>query len=209
MSDCVNEVIGRKLHAFELGALNDAQREEFELHLYECDHCLAEVERFQTVARQLRRDPDVRELVARTAAAAMQTASRNRFLQLMVAVTAVLVIAFILLQRENRNREPQLLRLLPLRGTPANVIHLDRGGDVEFHFVLEGADENTSCWIAITSPDGRVIYTMPRFDDFNDKGLGILRLPVTRFRQGDYTLIITDLSDVAPLPAATYRFLAQ
>lgn len=210
MNDCINKTIGCKLHAFELGTLSDVEREEFESHLYECDHCFSLVQQFRSPAQLLRYDSDVKRLVSEQAMAATPRRSRYRVLSLTVAVAAMVVIAIVLTQRGGQSPEPpQVLRLLPMRGMPSNVIQLEKGGDVEFRFVFDGADETTVCQLTIDGPDGTRVYSEARFDGFNSKGLGIIRLPLEIFNAGVHTLTLTDLSNTSPLPTAVYRFLVQ
>ncbi|MBN1212770.1 MAG: tetratricopeptide repeat protein [candidate division Zixibacteria bacterium] len=64
MSECTDKKLGAKLYAFELGLLNDEEREEFEIHLIECPFCKNRASKFSEAAELIRTDPDLRATVA-------------------------------------------------------------------------------------------------------------------------------------------------
>ncbi|MBU0985422.1 MAG: tetratricopeptide repeat protein, partial [candidate division Zixibacteria bacterium] len=101
MSECINKRLGERLYAYELGMLNDADRDEFEVHLLECDFCRAEAESFLPTVSLLTDDSQTRdrvsELVGENAPAAESSITpvrgKHRTLwQTVVAVAAVLAI---------------------------------------------------------------------------------------------------------------------
>lgn len=51
------------IHHYELGLLPHDDREEFELHLLECEHCFNSVQRFLKVSEHIRQSPGVRDAV--------------------------------------------------------------------------------------------------------------------------------------------------
>ncbi|MBN2225828.1 MAG: tetratricopeptide repeat protein [candidate division Zixibacteria bacterium] len=63
MSGCIDKRLGNKLYAYELGMLGDQEREEFEIHLLECESCNARARKFQLAGRLLRNDHDVRDTI--------------------------------------------------------------------------------------------------------------------------------------------------
>ena len=63
MSGCTNRLLGDKLYAYELGMLNDQEREEVEIHILECAYCGETARQFEPTALLLRHDPDVRHHV--------------------------------------------------------------------------------------------------------------------------------------------------
>ncbi len=60
MSGCTNRLLGDKLYAYELGMLNDQEREGVEIHILECAYCGETARQFEPTALLLRHDPDVR-----------------------------------------------------------------------------------------------------------------------------------------------------
>ena len=61
---CTNENLGRLLHQYELGMLGEEDRRAFEIHLYECDTCFAEVQDLWEESRLLRQDAEARLIAA-------------------------------------------------------------------------------------------------------------------------------------------------
>ncbi len=62
MAGCTDNRFEKQIHLYELDLLSNADREQFELHVLECDHCFAAVEQFKNVSRHLLHSPKVREL---------------------------------------------------------------------------------------------------------------------------------------------------
>ena len=63
MSRCIDPKYENMIYAYELGMLSEKEQAEFELHLYECDHCFHKVQEFQPAVRQLRENKSVRAVV--------------------------------------------------------------------------------------------------------------------------------------------------
>ncbi|UCC43860.1 MAG: tetratricopeptide repeat protein [Candidatus Zixiibacteriota bacterium] len=61
---CTDERLGKLLHQYELGMLGEEDRTAFEMHLYECDTCFAEVQDLWEESRLLRHDPEARLIAA-------------------------------------------------------------------------------------------------------------------------------------------------
>jgi len=64
---CSNERLGQRLHHYELGLLSGEDRKEFEIHLYSCDYCLEEVQRFREVARLMKHEQLVMNVIGEMA----------------------------------------------------------------------------------------------------------------------------------------------
>lgn len=107
MSDCTDPRFRQMLYAYELGLLTEAETREMELHLYECEHCFAQVQKFREAAELLRDDKGIKEEIGRMAAESDISDSesavadkkqgrahmfRRRLLPVSLAVVAVLVI---------------------------------------------------------------------------------------------------------------------
>ncbi len=71
------------LYAYELGLLDDDERRNLELHLLECEHCLADAKQFQRTIRQIKRDPDIRRAVEQMAAESAAAALPKKRLPLL------------------------------------------------------------------------------------------------------------------------------
>ena len=59
MAGCSDSRFEKMLHAYELGMLTDDERQEFELHIYECDHCFERVRKFRDAAELIKHNPKV------------------------------------------------------------------------------------------------------------------------------------------------------
>ena len=65
---CSDARMGALLAAYELNALSEDEAERFELHLLDCAHCAAELQRTAERAGALRSDAEVTAQIARLAA---------------------------------------------------------------------------------------------------------------------------------------------
>ncbi len=106
MADCPDKHFHEMLHAYELGLLTDEERRELEMHLLDCPACRSELQKFHDTIIMLRRDKDVRELIARldreeTAAekeaAAARPKPRRRLLPTLIPASVLTLIVLFLL----------------------------------------------------------------------------------------------------------------
>jgi len=105
MADCTEKRFEHMLYAYELGMLSEEQRRELELHLLDCDSCHDKVAQFESTARLLRHDADIRselDLLAGLEGDAIhqeetsETSSGfGRFLRVGLAAAAVLAILLV------------------------------------------------------------------------------------------------------------------
>ncbi len=58
MGECIDKEIGKLLHAYELGQLNDQEIELFEEHLMECNYCYDEARKSQNISRLILTDEE-------------------------------------------------------------------------------------------------------------------------------------------------------
>jgi len=59
MSGCIDKHFENMLHAYETGMLKDVDRQEFELHLLECQHCFERAQKMESATELMRYDTDV------------------------------------------------------------------------------------------------------------------------------------------------------
>jgi tetratricopeptide (TPR) repeat protein len=108
MSGCNDKRFEKMLYAYELGMLSEEDCQEFEIHLYECEHCFERVRKFNQAAKQLRHNPRIRESVrglaeekpeekAVISEPGTEKARRWRFWQTLAPVGAAAVIALLIL----------------------------------------------------------------------------------------------------------------
>ena len=104
MSRCIDPKFEEMIYAYELGLLNEQEQAEFELHLYECDHCFERVREFQPAIKQLRENDSIKALVRDLAedeveeptARQTETAKTKRWSLWPTLVPASLVVAIFL-----------------------------------------------------------------------------------------------------------------
>ncbi|MCP4705787.1 MAG: zf-HC2 domain-containing protein, partial [candidate division Zixibacteria bacterium] len=63
MTDCINKNMGDKLYAWELGILSDAENDEFEIHLIECEHCRTKAQKYAAGISQIKEDQRFPEIL--------------------------------------------------------------------------------------------------------------------------------------------------
>lgn len=198
MSGCTNPQLGRLLHDFELELLSPEDRHRFELHLYDCAHCLHQAREFMSVSRILKYDPDAHAIVKDLAGESddvKQGRSRKQFspfTKLLIAAVIVVVLAIPAYRywlQPDQTAVRQTLELLPARAGGSDVIYLEKGGDVEISFYVAEYFQGRVDLI-ISSIAGDTLINTPGFSDFNDNGLGSITLPISMFSDSHYLLNI-------------------
>lgn len=210
MSGCNNKELGQLLHDYELGLLSDQDTHRFEMHLYDCDYCLAQVREFTDISRILVKDPDVRALVEKVAGESGIERDKKKhspFLKLVIAAILVVIIAIPIYRFGIYEESPgitQILELLPTRTGGSDVISIDDGGSVEIRFFM--AEKFTGeVDLLIINISGDTVVNEVGFSEFNDRGLGVIVLPVQEFTKGHYQLVATPCSDTS-VQKRTYMF---
>jgi hypothetical protein len=211
MSGCIDQKLGQLLHDFELGLLSEEDNRRFELHLYDCDHCLDQVREFMDVSKILAKDPDARTLIEKVAAETGQknhTKKFSPFLRLLVAATLIAMVIIPVYHYGIRQESPgitQTLELLPARTGGSDIIYLERGGNVGISFyVNQSFHGNVDLLIAGIAGD--TVFSEQDFADINDDGLGEIVLPISSFNEGHYMLIIEPVTDSIDLRDIQYMF---
>lgn len=206
MTDCTNSNIGRMLHDYELGLLNADDRNQFELHLYDCDHCAYQVREFMEASRIIRTDQEARKLVAD----ASQTSPKTRKIYLRLLMAAVLVLVVVvpvykLGMFDDIGEINQTLELRPTRSGGADVIYLDRGGAARIKFQVNDTFRGEAN-VVLTRFEGDTVRYVPEYSDFAEDGFGELVLPLSDFQDGHYILIVSPVSRADSVPDLQYMF---
>jgi len=198
VSECTNIEIGRLLHDYELDMLSAEDKHRFEMHLYDCDHCLSQARGFLDVSRIMRHDRDARAVIQNISGELNHTETEGvrkkptPFIRYLLAAAIVMMIAVSAYWYSKRTETPsamQSLELLSSRGGGSDIIYLQKGGDVEISFYVAENFEGEAD-LTISSIDGDTVFYVPGFSDFNDRGLGSITLPVSDFSDGHYMLTI-------------------
>lgn len=216
MRECTNIKVGQMLHDYELDILSTEDKQQFELHLYECENCLSHVREFMSPSRIIKFDPDARKIIEDMAGDSDEVKPErirkapSHFYKLLIAAIIVLVIgipAYLYWGPPQWPRAAQTLELMPYRAGGNDIIHLEKGGDVEIKFFFAENFQGTANLI-ISNIDGEVILHLHSFKNFNDRGLGTITLPVSMFSDDHYMLTVYTDSETGPRERA-YMFRAK
>jgi len=197
VSQCSNTELGQLLHIYELDLLSEEDKRRFEMHLYDCRHCLTQVQEFMDVARMIEHDPEARALVSDIAGETDTGRKRSRkksstFYRLLIAAVIVIVLAVPVYRywlQPEKTAAVQTLEFRPSRAGGSDVLYLDKGGEVEIAFFL--ADQYTgTATVAIVSIEGDTVVSIPDFSAFDNDGVGTVVLPMGSFDKGHYSLTI-------------------
>jgi hypothetical protein len=210
MSDCIDKNIGRMLHDFELNLLSEDDKRRFEMHLYDCEYCLEQVREFMDVSKILARDPDAIALIEKVAAESGEKDKKpfTPFLKILVAAILVVVIILPIYRYALHKTPPEVVQTLELRPTReggSDVIYLEKGGDIAINFYVAD-DFKGPANIVISKVSGDTVLSLQNFTDFDDRGLGSIKLPVTEFTEGHYSLHIIPSSGSGLQKERLYMF---
>lgn len=223
MSRCTEQKLGDMLHAYELNQLDPNSREQFEIHLLECEHCFNEVAEFENIATIMTHDSEVKETIATELATDSEISKISiwqRVWQLLWPETSFvlkpIVVYFVVVlmvypaylgirgTTDNNIRQVVTLNLVPNRSSSA--IAVQSGNDILLTFVFSGAVPGKPYSIEMKSSGGEVIYRYDQYKGFDKYGLGRLIIPEEKISRGEYTLIIRDLNLGSNIPAQSYNF---
>ena len=196
MSQCIDKDVGQLLHDYELGLLSADDNRRFEMHLYECDHCLNQVREFRDTSRILIGDPDFQKLTSdlagddRAPDSSKRTFPFVKYLMVAVIVLAIAVPLYRLAFFEDMPPVTQTLELNPARAGANNIVYLDDGGDVEIRFFI--ADNfAASINLTISTVEGDTLLAQSDFNEYAAPGVGKICLPLAKFSEGHYVLTVS------------------
>jgi hypothetical protein len=211
MSNCTDKKLGMLLHDYELGLLSEEDTDRFEMHLYECDYCLAQVREFMDISKFIAGDRDSKAIIEEAASQpepAKAKKSSAPIIKLLIAAAIALVI-FIPVYKFVLYDKPvsitQTLELLPTRTGGNDIIYLDKGGNVQISFYMADNFRGPAD-LTITKVNGDTVISIKGFTDFSERGIGMIKVPVTKFSAGHYMLHIIPASDVSGQNEKLYMF---
>lgn len=224
MSECTNRQLGLLLHAYEVNALSDADAERFELHLFECEHCLEKLKAFNASVTLLRNDGDVESVfvdIAQSESLSLVARLRRRLWPQgpLVAKPALLHLVILLLliptflwlspgEQAGFREVSQTLELTTTRlGMASEDLSFSRsaGDDALLIFSYAGAQPGKDYRVVIEREDGTTAYHNDHFTRFDTFGSGKLQLNLEVLDTGPYRLTISDPHDAAA-PSQEYFF---
>lgn len=224
-SKCIAPELGRLLHAFELGALNEEEHEQFSIHLMKCEYCFQKALEFREAAVYLRSSDNIRKLVAeessdRKSSKAIGARLINylwpRSSALKPAWLVLLIIVLIypaylgLFGTKPASITPVgTLYLNPLRSATEVVSQpLPRNGMV-ISFAYLDAVPGLNYEVSMLRSDSTLIFMDKAYSAFDTNGVGSIYVPGNTLGKGDYLLKISEpVADSAQKPI-TYRFMLK
>jgi hypothetical protein len=214
MKNCTDKQLGRMLHDYELGQLSEEDARRFELHLYECAYCEAQLRDLMYVSRTLIHDQDATRLISSLASEDNQTSMQggrehwSKATKLLIAAAAVMILAvssYFYLTPSDTGTVVQTLRLLPQRSAGNDVLYLEKGGMAEISF-FASEKLRRSAVIVIAEVGGDTVRVYTDFSDFSSQGIGRLTIPLSELSEGHFTLSIKPGESSAAAPEITYLF---
>lgn len=216
--ECTNSSIGVKLHAFELGLLDQPERREFEQHLLACDYCFALAQAHADHMKVLSSSRKVHEELIGDLAkgedgaekkANIVSGGKKSFL-LVWAAAAVLVLAvattFLLVPSDdNQQASVQTIRFSVLRSATNAEILTSEDGKVRFEFPVESGRQDgvTSVSISAVFENG---YNSQDIPWTMVDGYGVAELEKADFKPGLYNFVVEQAVGDTIVRSDTFTF---
>ncbi len=206
MKECNDPSIGQLLHAFELGILNDKERESFELHLAQCEYCFEKFMQFQEVTLQIRVDEEAQEIVSdmvspptppirsRIRVWLFELIPRLKSPKLVLAQMILIVAIYAGFTNWLGTGVQQTLYLMPERGAAGNILLLDKGEKAKIIFDMSKSNPQKQYLIGVFSPDDEIVVSNIDYSlntEFQGRIIGSVRIPVDNFAPGNYILRVS------------------
>ena len=221
MSACIDSSLGKLLHAYETDGLSDHQREDFELHLLQCDHCMEEISEFDHVASLLRDDSAVHQAIARAVSESSRAQSglvrllnhlwpdTNLLLKPAIGyvVVALLLYPAYLGLKDTDTGGIKELQTLTLSGTRSSLTEIPSASeDLLIRFRFYGSEAGKIYRVTIVSERAEVVFRDDRFAGFDSTENAFLLIPAGTLSTGQYTVNIEDLQGEPPFNVQEYPF---
>ncbi len=209
MSKCTNESTGRLLHAYEINILTEPEREQFEIHLLECEYSHDLLLVFERQAELLTSSSKVRSLFddVKTSSTHREPLS-DRVKQWLwpetpfvfkPAIAYLLVLLLIIPAyygvsshtTQTVSEFQQSIYLSPNRSGSTNL-RISDGGNALLTFRYEGSIPEKRYRVKIDSENGRTMYLNDKFSGFDEREIGVLSLDLSGIKPGKYRLVIDD-----------------
>lgn len=218
MTRCNNTKVGVMLHAFELGMLATADRQEFEEHLLECSHCFELVQRHKGEIEVLNTNVEIQKEIIeghgnaldeinQEPASAPKTGGRTK-LFMWLSLAAVVIYVSITQFSSEFSDEVQLVQEIQfkeLRSVDNAVIKHDMGGMAVFSVPLVDSLSLDNLYISLTTVSGGVkikgVTVLSR-----EAGYIKLEVPVLAFTKGLYKIRIELQSSSKDSIISTFTF---
>ncbi len=208
MDNCVDKNISKMLHAYELQALTDVERDIFEQHLLICDFCHEKVKAFLPSAIEIYKDEELMQFAERAASPKGYKKGHKSILDLLwprapfllkpAVLYALMGIAIIagLLSFDTGGRESgfikplQSISLAPLRNSYQPNINISDGADALFQFYVPDGTDSVLYVLKILGEGNTLIYENKEFR-LNAENRGLFYINLQSLDPGNYTLSLS------------------
>jgi hypothetical protein len=214
------------LHAYELGLLEDPDRQAMEIHLIDCESCFRRLRGFSAPASLLRRDPQTRSHVSEWTADVMGTHADNKRRGLSeklfaipsvvryAALAALIVLIGVSIYLYNYSgagdsARNQIITFAAVRSSSSATVDLSVGGDLQLRFYISQPPIQTEYALYIVGPDGQAVYRRTPYADVDSIGFGQIEIATSLMKPGIYRLIVRSAADSSLPPLREYAFRAR
>ncbi|MBD3234766.1 MAG: hypothetical protein GF315_13655 [candidate division Zixibacteria bacterium] len=196
------------LHAYEIGALTDEDRERFEIHLLKCDACYSSVKEFKAHSDTMVRSELIKGTVSQGIAETEPKGSfeklrryllpdvpvifRPAFLYLLLLVVLIPLVISMIQMRGTNIESVQYQDLISTRSAKRTVLEKDLSNQATLTFFYPDARHNRNYRLIITHENGQVIYKDENYNMFNEYQTGAINLDIENLTPGRYNLTIKD-----------------
>ncbi len=212
---CTDRDLGALLFAYELGALSEEKADRFEVHLMECESCLARLRELSDHTHLLREDSRTRQGVYRIAVDAARSESSWQRMKARlwpqgpvvfkpaVAYLLLLVLlypAYLGLHEIPGTREVSpvhTLSLLSTRSAIGSSVALVGQTDLVLSVVYRDFREDGVYRVRLSRDDGETLWSDDAYRGFDDRGIGSVFVPGSLLEAGGYAVEVVDIADTS------------
>ena len=206
MSMCNDKDKGQLLHAYELNLLSQEEKDEFEIHLLNCDYCFNEIKEFSPRGKLMVSSPEIKKALMEDEASKETHGQKiKRYLwpdNLPVLLKpalllTILIIAVISLsynniyERTGMIRSAKVLYLTPERASDSPEIYITENDELILNFIYLDFNPKNTYQLVLTDDQGNIIYSNTNFNDFDNYNSGRLIIPENLLNAETYRLNIT------------------
>jgi hypothetical protein len=222
MSTCVESAYESMLHAYELGLLDDEDRQRLEMHILDCEHCYHKARNLESAMELLTKDDSIRNsilgLQPQVDDAKITTSSSAHLIGAIAiqwkkyAIAAVIIIATTSAIMRFSAPGPAIIQvdqtifLLSTRTDETPVLYRSIGGSATIQFVYEQAQPELNYDVLLVSTSADTISVNSNFSEFNRQGLGNISILVEQFSLGEYKLLLRQSDGSFGLTLRQYSF---
>ncbi len=219
--NCTNDKLGRLLHAYEIEVLDEFLTEAVEIHLLECEHCLARIQKFSSIANLMVNDSktieeidlldqqdkgmNLREVWWRK----LYSPNLPVFIRPVFLLAACVILVSILLVNQVAFKTLEMgpvqeINLLQFRTNDSNIITSNNEKHITIAFTYPDYNAKMTCSVTLENENHDTVYVSADFTSFDIYKTGRLLLPISDDTYGSYRLIINNNTDTSR--AAEYTF---